>query len=138
MKKAVIIIIAIIYIAAIAIVSFFGLKFKTFNEKIYVNSVEITNAGVSFGEDGKYVVIRPNSRGELIYKIDYKITPDKATEQEVEFQYDKEISYVAVGDDGTVVFDKSTMGSRGAVTVTVVATDGTGASDTITIYAFAR
>lgn len=137
MKKSVIILIAIIYVASIAIVSFFGLNFKSYNEKIYVNEVKIVNEGVSLDETGKkYVVIRPNSYGELVYKLECVITPDDASAKELDFQYDKEIDYVSVGDDGTVRFDRAKMGPRGAVDITVVSTDGTGVSDSITIYAF--
>lgn len=139
MKKSVVILIAIIYVASIALVSFFGLNFKSYNEKIYVSDVKIVNSDVLLNEEGgKYVVIRPNARGELIYKIDCEITPSDASTTELEYTYDKEIDYVSIGDDGTVMFDKGKMGQRGAVEVTVVSTDGTGLSDTISILAFAR
>ena len=137
MKKSVIILIAIIYVASIAIVSFFGLNFKSYNEKIYVSELKIVNEGVLYDEEGnRYVVIRPDSAGELKYKIECKLTPEDATAQEIEYLYDHEIDYVTIEADGSVIFDREKMGGRGAVSVTATSTDGTGVSDSITIYAF--
>ena len=43
MKKSVIVLIGVIYVLAIAMVSFFGLNIDTFNENIYVESVKCIN-----------------------------------------------------------------------------------------------
>ena len=42
MKKSVVIIIALIYVASVALVSFLGLQFKVFEEVVPVESIEIT------------------------------------------------------------------------------------------------
>ena len=47
MKKSVIILIAIIYVASIALVSFFGLKFKVFEEVVPVESVKILDENLN-------------------------------------------------------------------------------------------
>ena len=50
MKKSVIVIIAVIYIASIALVTFFGLKHNTFFEDKKVTSVSIVNEGIKLLE----------------------------------------------------------------------------------------
>ena len=143
MKKSVIILIAVIYVASIALVSFFGLKFKTYDEKVYVEKIEITNTdGIKYKDDGsKYVVIRPDANGELKYKIEYVVTPDNATEAIPSFRSDPSITYVSIDEEtGVVTFDKSKMPSRGvgAVEITLVPKDGSDTSDKIEIRAFAN
>ena len=41
MKKSVVILIALIYVVSIALVSFFGLQFKTFNPIVYTTSMPV-------------------------------------------------------------------------------------------------
>lgn len=92
MKKAVIILIGIIYILAIVVVSFFGLKIETFNETIYVDKVEFTNEGIKVAADGsKYIVIDYlYEEDELTtYQLEWHVYPDDASRKNVEFLYDK-------------------------------------------------
>lgn len=131
MKKSVVIIIALIYIASIALVSFFGLQFKVFEEVISVERVEITNEGQKYGGEniGDYVVIYPNEKGEWRYQIQYRVFPDNASNTDVDFAYE-EVSYASIDENGVVVFT-----SPGTFRVKVVATDGSNCEDTITIIA---
>ena len=70
MKKSVVILIAIIYVASIALVSFFGLQFKVFEEVIPVESVEILNDGLKHNDTwGNYVTVSPDASGEWHYQI---------------------------------------------------------------------
>ena len=130
MKKSVVIIIALIYIASIALVSFFGLQFKVFEEVIPVERVEITNEGQKFVDSiGDYIVISPNEKGERRFKIDYHVYPDNASNTEVDFAYE-EIEGVTVDEYGVVTFT-----NPGVLKVRVIAKDGSNAEDTITIIA---
>lgn len=130
MKKSVVIIIALIYIASIALVSFFGLQFKVFEEVIPVERVEITNEGQKFVDSiGDYIVISPNEKGERRFKIDYHVYPDDASNTEVDFAYE-EIEGITVDEYGVVTFTKP-----GVLKVRVIAKDGSNAEDTITIIA---
>ena len=130
MKKSVVIIIALIYVASIALVSFFGLQFKVFQEVIPVERVEITNEGQKYSETlGDYIVIYPNEKGELRIKIDYRVYPNEATNASVDFAYE-EVDYATVDEYGVVTFT-----SPGALKVRVIATDGSNAEDTILIIA---
>lgn len=131
MKKSVVILIGIIYVAAIAVVSFFGLQFKVFNEVIPVERIEILNEGLKDSESwGKYVVIYADENGEYRYKIDYRVYPDNATDAEVSFTYDDTKGYVTVDETGLVIFT-----SPGMVKVFIIAKDGTGTQTTLTIIA---
>ena len=131
MKKSVVILIAIIYIASIALVSFFGLKFKVFEEIIPVESVEILNEGLKENEMwGKYVTITPDENGEWNYQILYRVYPDNATNNKVDFNYDEQNKVATVDEFGVVHFT-----SPGMIKVTLIPLDGSDTSATITIIA---
>ena len=130
MKKAVVVIIVLIYIASIALVSFFGLQFKVFEEVIPVERIEITNDGQKTSEtQGDYIVISPDANGERRIKIDYHVYPENASNTKVDFAYE-EVEGVTVDEYGLVTFSKS-----GAIKVRVIATDGSNAEDTLLIIA---
>ena len=133
MKKSVVILIALIYIASIALVSFFGLQYKTFNPIVYTTSVEILNENVKVNDAGeKYVVVRADEHGNRQFQILYRVHPDNATNNEVSFAYDDQNGTVSVDENGVVTFSKEI--SKGVVTVQLIAKDGSGASAKITIY----
>ena len=131
MKKSVIILIALIYIASVALVSFFGLQFKVFEEVIPVERVEITNQVDDHNDTwGDYVVItQPNEKGEVRYQINYHVYPENATNTNVSFSYQASPEDCASIDEfGVVSFTKP-----GMIKVFVITTDGGDAQDTITI-----
>ena len=131
MKKSVVILIAVIYIASIAIVSFFGLQFKIFEEVVSVESIEILNRGLKEDKNWcKYVVIEPDANGDRRYHIEYRVHPDEATNPKVEFNYDRQTPNVTVDENGLVTFSKP-----GMVKVYLIATDGSNIQTTITIIA---
>ena len=130
MKKPVVIIIALIYVASVALVSFFGLQFKVFEEVIPVERVEITNEGQKHSEtQGDYIVIKPDEKGDRRVKIDYRVYPDDASNAEVDFAYEERAG-VTVDEYGVVTFD-----GPGAIKVRIIAKDGSNAEDTILIVA---
>ena len=131
MKKSVVIIIALIYVASIALVSFFGLQFKVFEEVISVERVEIINEGQKHSAtQGDYIVIYPDEKGERRIKIDYRVYPDNASNTTVDFAYE-DVDYATVDEYGVVTFTKSGVSLK----VRVIATDGSNAEDTILIIA---
>ncbi len=127
MKKAVIVIIVLIYIASIALVSFFGLQFKVFEEVIPVERIEITNEEQKHSEEhGDYLVIYPEN-GERSVRINYHVYPENASNTNVDFAYDGDEG-VTVDETGLVTFPKP-----GVAQVIVIATDGSNAQDTLII-----
>ena len=128
MKKSVVILIAIIYIASIAVVSFFGLKYKVFEEEIFVEEIRILNDGLKENDLwGKYVVIFQNENGEWRYQIQYRVFPDDATNKKVKFAYDHD-SKATVTDDGVVTFSEPDI-----VFIEIVPLDGSDVSTKITV-----
>ena len=129
MKKSVIISIALIYALSIFLVTFFGLKHKTFNEIIYVSQVEIIEDNASYTASGiKYIILSPDENGNRQYQIKWKVTPEDANNTKVDFVYDTQKKHVSVDENGLVTFTTS-----GSADIKVVATDGTTISDTIKI-----
>ena len=135
MKKSVIILIGIIYLASIALVSFFGLKFKVFEEIIPVERVEILDDTLKPGNENFdfYKVIELDSDGKGRYQIKYRVYPDNATNQEVDFiltpmnSGDDSVP-ATIDENGVVIFEK-----QGAVIVSVVARDSTGEDSEVSI-----
>ena len=133
MKKSVIVLIGIIYILAIVVVSFFGLKIETFNETIYVSDVHYINEDIKVSPDGtKYVVITyvDDPDNPTSYQLEWRVDPDDATRKIVSFAYDESKSFVTVNEFGAVIFS-----SKGSITVYVNSTDGSAKMDALTIIA---
>ena len=135
MKKSVIILIAIIYVASIALVSFFGLKFKVFEEVVPVESVKILDENLKPGNENfdYYTVIELDENGKGRYQIRYRVYPDNATNQEVDFiltpmnSGDSSVP-ATIDENGVVQFDR-----QGAVIVSVIARDATGENSEVSI-----
>ena len=133
MKKSVVILIAIIYVASIALVSFFGLQYQNFFEIVYTEQIELLGDNIKTNDKGeKYVVILPDEQGNYAYQIQYRVHPDNATNSKVDFVFDHEKadkSSISVDENGVVTFPKR----GGTLKVKLVAKDGSGASATITL-----
>ena len=133
MKKSVVILIAIIYVASIALVSFFGLQYQNFFEIVYTEQIELLGDNIKTNDKGeKYVVILPDEQGNYAYQIQYRVHPDNATNSKVDFVFDHEKadkSSISVDENGVVTFSKR----GGTLKVKLVAKDGSGASATITL-----
>jgi hypothetical protein len=133
MKKSVIVLIGIIYILAIVVVSFFGLKIETFNETVYVSGVHYINEDIKVSPDGtKYVVITyvDDPDNPTSYQLEWRVDPDDATRKIVSFAYDESKSFVTVNEFGAVIFS-----AKGSITVYVNSTDGSAKTDAVTIIA---
>lgn len=131
MKKSVIVLIAIIYVAAIGLVSFYGLKFKVFEEVIPVESVELLNTGLKTDSKGEpYVVISPDSQGRRQFQLEYRVHPDNATETKVRFEIESASGTATVSESGLVVFEKTD-----SAKVFIIASDGSNAQATLLIIA---
>ena len=61
----------------------------------------------------------------------WRVYPDNTTDNKVAFLYDTQKTYVSVDNEtGVITFTES-----GVITITIRATDGSGASDTVKILA---
>jgi hypothetical protein len=130
MNKSAVILIALIYVAAIAVVSFFGLDFKVFDEVIPVSNIEIVNNGLKYNGDTPYAVIQLDKNGHGQFLIEYKVTPENATNTGVSFAYDTQSTIASVDERGLVTFTGS-----GYIVVTLIPSDGSDTSAKIQIIA---
>ncbi len=130
MKKSVLIVIGIIFIFSVLIVNFFGLNQDTFEETIYVTSIEIDNENAKKVRDNDETIILISfefdelDQTNNIIQIDYHVYPENATNQDVRFIYDTEQSYASVDSFGRVIFYES----GETLTLSVVATDNSSVS----------
>ena len=80
MKKSVVIVIGFIYAFSIIIVTIFGLKPSIANDTVYVQQIEIIEPNAKFMENGtKYINIYVGEDGTAQYQLNWKVTPDNAT-----------------------------------------------------------
>lgn len=118
MKKSVILIIVVLYLAAIAVVSFLGVKMKVYQEKIYVESIVCLNEEAEETPDE----IRLIAGLKQPFQLEYKVYPEKATNKKLEFQIVNE-SIAIVSETGYVTPLK-----KGVTKLIMRATDGHGAA----------
>jgi len=158
MKKTIVIVLLVVYIASIAVVNFFGLEIKIFDGITYVqeikcNSVTVQNENPVTLESkqmlgGKQLFIfefipadenNPYTTDDEsiinnpnAVQINYEVFPHLANETGVKFEYDKETN------DGAVVFHELSrtfvfLKPNRAVTVTIRATDGSNVATQIVL-----
>lgn len=149
MKKTIVIILLVVYLASIAVVNFFGLEVKVFDGITYVegiqcNSITVQNESpvtvesqqmlgdkplfifdfIPADEDNPYTADAESIiNNPNAVKINYEVLPHLANETSVKFEYDKETN------EGAVVFHELSrtfvfLKPNRAITVTIRATDG--------------
>lgn len=120
MKKSVVILIAIIYIASIALVSFFGLQFKVFNAIVYSTKIELLNEDIKINKSGMpWALAEKGEDGIWRYQLEYRVHPDNVTDNGVTFSYDNLNNTVSVDENGVVTFTK-----KGVVIIEIFPKDG--------------
>ena len=134
MKKSVIILIGVIYFAAIAMVSFFGLMPEVYVTEQKVESITIIGDDIVINSstNQKSVKVFADENGVWEYQLQYVLNPDDATNAKVDFVYDDHPS-VTVSDTGLVTYVDHPDGFP-SVKIKILATDGSGASDVVTLY----
>ena len=149
MKKSTLIIILVIYFGSIAIINFFGLNVKTYNELINVSAIKCINK-----TDKTTEVIEENGIKTLKIKFDepadpikltgtmlqleWRVEPDNASKKDVEFSYAPKTNKVTFykdekgRDTGLILFSGPTM-----ITITITSTDGMRISTSVIVYVYA-
>lgn len=115
MKKSVILTIAVIYILAIVIVGFIGIRMSVYDEKVYVNDITIISDGYQ-----KYDPVKDQDKIEKGYegyidkkfveglKIEIKcqVSPDNATIKNLIYVCEESEDYkLIVNNDGTATIE---------------------------------
>ncbi|MBQ2773386.1 MAG: hypothetical protein IJC95_06250 [Clostridia bacterium] len=131
MKKSVVILITIIYIASIALVSFFGLQFKVFDEIVYSNKIELLNEDIKIKNGEPYALAEKGEDGVWRYQLKYRVYPDNVTNSAVTFSYDNQNNTVSIDENGVVTITK-----KGPVIIQILPQDGSpDVSATLTVWA---
>ena len=155
MKKTIVIVILVVYIASIAVVNFFGLKIKEFDGVEYVQEIkcesitvlnetpktygvsEVSGDVLVFRFDfieapsgGKYTTDPASlASNPNVIRINYDVLPHLADESQVVFEFEEK-NYVHFDEaTKTFVFLKNYKGFK----VTICATDGSNKKTTIEI-----
>lgn len=136
-KKSVVLAISVIYVLAIVVVGFIGMKMKAYNPTIYVDSIQCISEGYT-----EYLDQQNNADGYIstIYSeglkvlIKCKISPDNATTTKLKYDYDQtsQTFKLQVNDDGTAVVEFL---KGGTATITIKSMDSVGKKLVIDIIA---
>ena len=155
MKKTMVIIILVVFIASIAVVNFFGLEIKVFDGITYVESIECNSVTIQNenqvtltpardlngiplfifefipSADGDYTIDEESIlKNPNAVQINYEVFPHVADETGVVFEYDQS-SNVAVFHELSRTF--TFLKPNKIFTVTIRSTDGSNKSTTISI-----
>lgn len=158
MKKMIIILIGVIYIASIVVVNFFGLEIRINEETIYATEIECASVTVR-GTENDYNVTGTEANGIVYFTIDfiptkdggvytkdnietnpntvqinYKVVPDTTTNKTVKFVFDEEYAKdIVVFNENINAF--TFIKKNAGLTVQIVTDDGRETSKTIYIIA---
>lgn len=133
MKKSVVILIALIYVASIALVGFLGLQAKTYNEVIYVESLEILNDySVNRQTGDKYITFRP-SASERSIQLEARCIPDNASDKSIVYALDRDCVNATIDENGLLTFIED-VSVPISVTVYIYSYQNPTISDDVVVY----
>ena len=105
MKKSVVILIALIYVASIAIVGFLGLQAKSYNDVVYAESIEIlTDYSIDKNTGSKFIVFDSNASENKSIKLDCRVRPYNATDTKVIYSLSNDCTNAAIDENGLLTF----------------------------------
>ena len=160
MKKTIVILILVIYVASIAVVNFFGLEIKQYDGETYIGSIEVSDM-LFLGNNNTPLMPQLMADGSLYYVFDY-VPPEEGIEYSMDdpnnrnmvrldfilvseegqtLPYDDgKIDYIYSTDSGVAFFHDGTgsfvfLKPNQLFTITLKATDGHGAKTQVTVMA---
>jgi len=158
MKKPVIIIVAVIYVASILLVGFFGVQAQFDNLTVYAEKIECINEDRKDAAGNELVKVEHKDAGwtqiklydfhQIYYeeaasfKIDWKVSPADVTNSEVRFSYDENEMFSVITESGpgqvqgTVKFHKYPENGVEVLTlnrINIKSADGSGAKTYVVI-----
>ena len=107
MKKSVVILIGLIYVASIVLVSYLGLKAKSYNDIIYPESLVIENEyEIIKGE--KHIDVKANTDGTGTLQLLCKILPENANNTKILYSIadDAVKDFVTLTEDGLLTAEE--------------------------------
>lgn len=149
MKKSTLLIILVVYIASIAIINFFGMNVKLYDEIVNVTAVEClneTDKTTEVGESNGKKVLRvkfttpadPTNLTGTMLQLVWRVKPDNATNKDVQFVYDTNNTRVTFYKDergnetGLLLFSGPTM-----LDVQIMSTDGRRIGTSVLVWVYA-
>lgn len=109
MKKSVVIIIALIYVVAIALVSFLGLNPKTHLDNVYVESITVTSdreITMINGEDTIYFKneFKDDGEGGKVRRVQLycEVKPENATNPKINYVLEEDNTFATVDENGLI------------------------------------
>ena len=138
MKKSVVMLILVIYVASVAVIGVFGMKSVLYDEKIYIEKITCINEEAKDVEetiDGRTVTIQRviidyKESEETTFWIQWRVFPEDASFRRVEFVSGNE-KVATVDGQGIVRFIK-----KGTVTIYINALDGSKIQGIVNITAW--
>lgn len=130
MKKSVALIIAAVFLASIAVVGFFGMKIVSYNSKVYITEIRLTNPELQTRADGSHYMTF-EYRDDLAIPFTFEVSPDNATDRNavavrITYQSDEGLAELV---SGNILISKP-----GSLIVRVSSTDGKNVSVSCDIY----
>ena len=110
MKKSVIILIGLIYVASIVLVSYLGLKAKSYNDITYAESLVIEN-DYEVGINGKEITVKANADGTATFQFICKVLPENAKNTKIIYTVDDFVkNHVTISESGLLTADDIIVG----------------------------
>lgn len=105
MKKSVVIVIALIYVAAIALVSFLGLNPKSYNDVSYVESIKVSadhEIKMIQGEDSIHFLNEFKADGTRTVQLYCEVKPENTTNPKINYFLEKDNTVATVDENGLI------------------------------------
>lgn len=124
MKKSVVILIAIIYVASVALVNFFGLKDKQYAIEVDAQELVLLNTDTKVNSQGmKWAEAKDeDGDGDWEYQLQWQVLPENATDKTVtitntsakkDVEIDEETGLITFKSRGVATFKIEAVGSSG-------------------------
>ena len=105
MKKSVVILIALIYVASIALVGFLGLQAQSYNEIVYPESIEILNSYTTNPKTGiKSISFKPATREDKHFQLNCRILPENTTDKRIVYSILSDPTVATIDENGLITF----------------------------------
>ena len=134
MKKSTVILIALIYVASIAIVGFLGLEAKFYNDVIYPESIEILSEYKVDNKTGnKYITLISNGGDNKTLQLESRILPDNASDKKIIYKLAPDCTTATIDESGLLTFITESKNPI-SVKVYIYSNQNTTISDQILVY----
>ena len=140
MKKATLMLIAVVYVASIVVISVLGLKSVVYNRVVPVQKIECINepdenVDVAYQDGKKLIKVKYIDTNTMI-QLYWRVLPDDATNKEVRFVYDRNSSRVHFekinGKENGLVF----FSGKVVLNVRIMAADGSRVYTEVVLWAY--